>query len=104
MKKPAAKAAQFEVPTQKSKLFGRRAAHDDRGALPSVLHPVGSQAVADAQKGFSRVLGELQQPGNPSGLTKVSLMLDMEEPLEGKRLHAFGHLRHGRGHAGQHDR
>ena len=87
--KTPAQAAQLEVPADEAQLLGRGAAHDDGSAMPSVLKPIGAQAVAQAEQGFPRMLGEFQQPWDPASLSTMPLVLDVEIPLQRVRLRGF---------------
>ena len=89
MKRPG--TAQFEVSrrTQFQLRFGGTA-HDHRGAILGILHPVGPQTVADAEELLAAVLGELQQLRDPAAMFGVPLIFDVEKPLQGVGLRLPG--------------
>src|SRR5437764_14994025 len=79
----AVKAAQLEVAPHQFELRAGRAADNHVGAVAGVLGPVGTQAVSQAEQGFAGMLGEFQEPRDPAAVLAMSLVFDVEEPLEG---------------------
>src|SRR5581483_7571575 len=78
---PTAQAPQLKVATDQAELVGRWTADDYGSSMPSILQPIGAQAVAQSQERFAGVLGKLQQARNPAAGAAVALVLDVEEPL-----------------------
>src|ERR1043165_4554223 len=89
----ALQAAQLEIATNQFKLRARRTADNDRRPVLSVLHPVGAESVTDAEQGFAAMLGEFEQFRNPSAVLAVTLVFDIEVPLQRIRLGLLGNPR-----------
>src|SRR5437870_534816 len=70
-------------------LIQRRTAHHDIGAVAGILHPVGAETIAQAEKAFAAMLGKFEELGNPASMFAVAGVFHIEKPLQTKWLGTF---------------